>query len=70
MGLSRCLVLNIGNQGVTVMEGEGELTRGLLPSFRFIVSADVGVKEIEPLLNNMEIDKAILAYESKECGQQ
>jgi hypothetical protein len=52
------------------MEGEGELTRGLLPSFRLILSADVGVKEIEPLLNNMEIDKAILADESKECGQQ
>jgi hypothetical protein len=60
----------IGNQGVTVMEGEGELTRGLLASFRLILSADVGVKEIEPLLNNMEIDKAILADESKECGHQ
>ena len=49
---------------VAVMAGERELTTGLLAkdaSFRLIVSGKVGVKEIERLIQKLEIDKDILA---------
>lgn len=51
---------------VKVMAGERELTTGLLAkdaSFRLIVSGRVGVKEIERLIQKLEIDKEILADE-------
>jgi hypothetical protein len=44
--------------------GERELTTGLLAkeaSFRLIVSGKIGVKEIERLIQKLEIDKEILA---------
>jgi hypothetical protein len=46
------------------MAGERELTKGLLAkeaSFRLIVSGNIGVKEIERLIQKLEIDKDILA---------
>jgi hypothetical protein len=49
---------------VRIMEGERELTTGLLSrdaSFRLIVSGTVGVKEIERLIKKLELDKEILA---------
>jgi hypothetical protein len=49
---------------VVVMAGERELTTGLLAkdaSFRLIVSGKIGVKEIERLIQKLEIDKEILA---------
>ena len=49
---------------VKVMEGERELTSGLLSkdaSFRLIVNGEVGVKEIERLIKKLELDKEILA---------
>lgn len=49
---------------VKVMAGERELTTGLLAkdaSFRLIVSGNIGVKEIERLIQKLEIDKEILA---------
>jgi hypothetical protein len=51
-------------KGANLMEGERELTTGLLSktaSFRLIVSGDVGVKEIERLIAKLELDKEILA---------
>jgi len=51
-------------KGVKIMEGERELTTGLLSknaSFRLIVSGDVGVKEIERLIAKLQLDKEILA---------
>lgn len=51
-------------QQVKVMDGERELTTGLLSrnaSFRLIVSGNVGVKEIERLISKLEFDKEILA---------
>lgn len=60
-----------GQGKVRVMEGERELTTGLLSretSFRLIVSGHVGVKEIERLIKKLEIDKEILA-EEQEPGQ-
>lgn len=47
-----------------VMAGERELTTGMLAkeaSFRLIVSGNIGVKEIERLIQKLEIDKDILA---------
>jgi hypothetical protein len=47
-----------------LMEGERELTTGMLAkdaSFRLIVTGKVGVKEIERLIQKLEIDKDILA---------
>ena len=47
-----------------LMEGERELTTGMLAkdaSFRLIVSGKIGVKEIERLIQKLEIDKEILA---------
>lgn len=52
---------------VKAMDGERELTRGLLAkdaSFRLIVSGQIGVKEIERLIKKLEIDKEILAEQS------
>lgn len=49
---------------IKVMEGERELTTGLLSkgaSFRLIVSGQVGEKEIERLIKKLELDKEILA---------
>jgi DNA-binding MarR family transcriptional regulator len=51
-------------QRVTVMEGERELTTGMLAkdaNFRLIVSGKIGVKEIERLIKKLELDKEILA---------
>jgi hypothetical protein len=48
------------------MAGERELTTGLLAkdtSFRLIVTGNIGVKEIEPLIKKLELDKEILADE-------
>lgn len=47
-----------------LMDGERELTTGMLAkdaSFRLIVSGKIGVKEIERLIQKLEIDKEILA---------
>jgi hypothetical protein len=49
---------------VAVMQGERELTTGLLSKeaqFRLIVSGPVGVKEIDRLIRKLELDKEILA---------
>jgi hypothetical protein len=49
---------------VNLMAGERELTTGLLAkeaSFRLVVSGKIGVKEIERLIQKLEIDKEILA---------
>jgi hypothetical protein len=48
----------------TLMEGERELTTGLLSkdaSFRLIVTGQIGVKEIDRLIAKLQIDKEILA---------
>lgn len=52
------------DQKVKIMEGERELTTGLLSketSFRLIVSGSIGVKEIDRLIRKLELDKEILA---------
>lgn len=49
---------------VKVMEGERELTTGILAkdaSFRLLVSGQIGVKEIDRLIRKLELDKEILA---------
>lgn len=54
---------------VALMEGERELTTGLLSkdaSFRLIVSGKVGEKEIERLIRKLELDKEILAEATDE----
>lgn len=46
------------------MAGERELVAGLLSkeaNFRVVVSGPVGVKEIERLIQKLELDKEILA---------
>ena len=51
-------------QRAKIMDGERELTTGLLSrdaSFRLVVSGPVGVKEIERLIAKLELDKEILA---------
>ena len=56
---------------VTVMEGERELTTGLLSkdaSFRLIVSGPIGVREIERLIKKLEFDKEILADDGEEAA--
>ncbi len=53
--------------GIKIMQGERELTAGLLSkaaSFRLIVTGQVGVEEIERLIAKLEIDKEILADET------
>lgn len=52
------------SEGSKLMDGERELTTGLLSknaSFRLIVSGEVGVKEIERLIAKLQLDKEILA---------
>jgi hypothetical protein len=52
-----------------LMAGERELTTGLLAkdaSFRLIVSGNIGVKEIERLIQKLEIDKEILADQEEQ----
>ena len=49
---------------IKVMEGERELTTGMLSktvSFRLIVNGEIGVKEIERLIAKLQLDKEILA---------
>jgi hypothetical protein len=53
---------------VKLMDSERELTTGLLAkdaSFRLIVSGAIGVKEIERLIQKLEIDKEILADQTE-----
>jgi hypothetical protein len=60
-------------RGVAVMEGERELTTGMLSKeagFRLIVNGPVGVKEIERLIRKLEFDKEILADESDETAAE
>jgi len=62
--IPRGKVLRIGGGKVQLMDGERELTTGLLAkdtSFRLIVNGPVGVKEIERLIRKLELDKEILA---------
>jgi hypothetical protein len=62
-----------GNEGkVRIMEGERELTTGLLSkesSFRLIVRGKVGVREIERLIRKLELDKEILAESEDPEGE-
>lgn len=54
---------------VKIMASERELTTGLLAkdaSFRLIVTGKIGVKEIERLIQKLEIDKEILADQEGE----
>jgi hypothetical protein len=58
----------VPSKGMAIMEGERELTTGLLSkdaNFRLIVSGPIGVREIERLIRKLELDKEILADESK-----
>ena len=58
---------------VKVMEGERELTTGMLAkdaNFRLIVSGKIGVKEIERLIKKLELDKEILAEQDDESAGQ
>jgi hypothetical protein len=51
-------------KGIELMSGERELTTGLLSreaSFRLIVQGRVGKKEIERLIQKLELDKEILS---------
>jgi hypothetical protein len=59
-------------QKAKIMEDERELTTGLLSkdaSFRLIVSGQIGVKEIERLIQKLELDKDILADVNYEPDQ-
>lgn len=54
-------------KGVVLMDGERELTTGLLSkdaNFRLIVTGPVGVREIEMLIKKLQLDKEILADEN------
>lgn len=54
----------IPQRGAVLMDGERELTAGLLSkgtNFRLIVDGPVGVREIERLIRKLELDKEILA---------
>jgi hypothetical protein len=58
-------------KGAIIMDGERELTTGLLSrdaSFRLIVSGPIGVREIERLIRKLELDKEILADEIEEAA--
>jgi hypothetical protein len=65
-------VLPLIRQGkMKIMEGERELTTGLLSkdaSFRLIVSGQIGVKEIERQIKKLELDKEILAEPEPSSG--
>jgi hypothetical protein len=57
-------------RGAVLMDGERELTTGLLSrdaNFRLIVTGRVGVREIERLIKKLELDKEILADETEEA---
>ena len=59
----------VQRQKAKLMEGERELTTGLLSkgaSFRLIVTGHVGEKEIERLIKKLELDKEILADASSD----
>jgi hypothetical protein len=61
----------VPSNGVAIMEGERELTTGLLSKetrFRVIVNGPVGVREIERLIKKLEYDKEILADEGEEAN--
>jgi hypothetical protein len=61
----------VPSKGVAIMEGERELTTGLLSkeaSFRLIVNGRIGVKEIEMLIKKLQIDKEILADDGEEAA--
>lgn len=54
-----------------LMAGERELTTGLLAkdaSFRLIVTGQVGVKEIERLIQKLQLDKEILAEQDESAA--
>lgn len=56
-----------------IMDGERELTAGLLSkdaSFRLIVNGQVGVKEIERLIQKLELDKEILADTTEDAPDE
>jgi hypothetical protein len=58
-------------RGARIMEGERELTTGLLSketSFRLIVNGRVGAREIERLIRKLQLDKEILADEDEEIS--
>jgi hypothetical protein len=58
---------------VNLMAAERELTTGLLAkeaSFRLIVSGKIGVKEIERLIQKLEIDKEILADQEGDTSEE
>jgi hypothetical protein len=53
---------------LSLMEGERELTTGLLSKdarFRLIVNGKIGVKEIEMLIKKLELDKEVLAEQDE-----
>lgn len=59
-----CGGLDFAVVATTVAEGERILTTGLLAkgaSFKLIVSGHVGPKELERLIQKLELDKEILA---------
>lgn len=53
------------SKGIALMAGERELTTGILSrsgaSFRLIVNGKIGEKELERLIQKLELDKEILA---------
>lgn len=56
-----------------LMEGERELTTGMLAKgagFRLIVTGKIGVKEIERLIQKLEIDKEILADQDDDTDEE
>jgi hypothetical protein len=63
-------------KGVLLMEGERELTTGLLSkeaSFRLIVTGKIGEKEIDRLIKKLQLDKEILSdpdSETKPDGKE
>ena len=59
---------NTKRKVLQVMEGERELTTGMLAkdaNFRLIVSGKIGVKEIDRLIRKLELDKEILAEQDE-----
>jgi hypothetical protein len=60
-------------KGLMLMDGERELTTGLLSkdaSFRLIVNGPIGEREIDMLIKKLQLDKAILADEPKEPADE
>ena len=57
-------IFDIINKEIKIMDGERELTTGLLAkdaSFRLIVTGKIGAKEIDRLIAKLQLDKEILA---------